>query len=142
MKKMLPLAAFILLALAFAACSSSTGPDDDDGPAPLDLSGTWSGTGTYHTGDHGEAISMAFTMELTLAHSGTLVQGSYVVVRPVRGTMRGSVTGTFDGTNIQLTLSPHGRAWGTAAAGVMNLTWFEDFGGGRGLTGTVSLGRR
>jgi hypothetical protein len=141
MKKLLVLLSVVFLGAVLGGCASSTDPDDG-GPGPLDLSGGWYGAGTYHTGDEGEPISMPFTMELTLVHAGTLVQGSFTVVRPVRGTLPGAVTGTFDGTNIQMTLAPYGRAWGTAAAGVMSLTWYEDFGGGRGLTGTVTLGRR
>lgn len=137
--RMLPV---LLLAVLLAGCSGdSTGAGDGE-PDGVDLSGAWYGAGFYHTGDHGEPIHMEFTMALNLVHAGTLVQGSYTVVRPVRGTMTGSIAGTFNGTDVQLTFSPHGRAWGTFSGGVMSLTWVEGDSYGIGITGAVQLGRR
>jgi hypothetical protein len=123
-------------------CGGGSGDGDGDGGGSSgNLSGHWAGTGTYHTDDDGDPISMPFTMSINITHSGTLIQGTYLVNRPVRGDMPGTISGTFDGTNIDMTFNPHGRAWGTVSGGVMTLDWLEDFGGGVGPTATISLGK-
>ena len=134
--KMMRLLPILLLGVLLAGCGS-----DSTGPGDTGLGGTWQGAGFYTVGDDGQPLHMEFTMELDLEHSGTLVQGSYTVVRPVRGTMTGTIAGTFDGTTIKLTMSPHGRAWGAVAGGVMSLTWVEGDSNGIGITGSVTLGR-
>jgi len=131
-----------LCIMSVALLVGCDGDGDGGGGGGDSVSGTWSGTGSYHTGEFGEPLSMEFTMELNLNHQGTLVQGTYVVTRPVRGTMSGTASGTASAGTINMTLSPHGSASGQYGGGVMNLTWFEDWGGGRGLTGAVSLGHQ
>ena len=123
-----------------ASCGGGGDGDGGDGAPSGNLSGYWSGAGTYHTNDNGDPISMPFTMNLNLTHSGTLVQGTYLVNRPVPGDMPGTISGTFDGTNINMTFNPHGRASGTVSGDVMNLTWVEEIG--VGATATISLGRQ
>ncbi len=126
----------VVVSCVLAGCD---GGGDDDGESGAGVAGHWTGTGQYHTDDEGEPISMQFTMTLDLTQTGNAVQGSYLVSRQVRGDMPGAVSGTLNGDGIDMTLTPHGRAWGTVGDRTMDLTWFEDFGIGTGLTGTVTM---
>jgi len=128
----------VLFSVLLAGCNSDTTNAGD--PDADNLSGAWYGAGFYDTDNNGNPFHMDFTMDLNLVHSGTLVQGSYKVVRPSRS-MAGSIVGTFDGTNIQLTFSPHGSASGTVAGGVIRLNWIEGAESGWHLSGPVQLGR-
>ena len=137
MKLFIILVCFVILLVS--GCNSGGNGDGDNnaGSGGSGISGFWTGTGTYHLKNG----SMTFTMNLNLNQSGTLVTGAYHIERPNR-TMDGSISGTISGSNIQMTFNPHGNATGTVGGGVMNLNFFEDWGGGDGLNATISLGKQ
>lgn len=126
---------FCVIALGLIAGCDGDG-DGGGGGGGSGLSGAWQGTANYIL----QSGSMTGNVTMNLTQSGNVVTGTYHIDRPNR-TMDGSISGTINSTNIILTLSPHGQATGTTGGGVMNLNFFEDWGGGKGLNATMSLGK-
>jgi len=84
----------VVLSIAIAGCDS--GGDDDD----VSLAGTWSGTIQ-------DSISGAGTGRVTIAQSGSTLSGTWeATFADPANNNGGTLSGTFDGQSIDLTLSP------------------------------------
>jgi hypothetical protein len=79
--------AFTTAAIALAACNTQTSSSN---PSALDLTGTWSGTGSYPNAP----------FELRLTQSGSSLRGSY----SDRHDTSSSVTGSRDGSAITVSI--------------------------------------
>jgi hypothetical protein len=118
------------------ACEIESQDDGSNDGDAADATGVWSGSGEYKTG------TPIYSMVLELTQTGNRLEGTYSVDRAGRYTMRGSISGSVDGTAIQMECTPHGKAYGTVAGNSMTLQWYESGYDGRGEWGTVTLIRR
>lgn len=115
---------FAIAVIGTIGCSDSGNGNSNGGIA--DVRGTWNGTGNYV---HNNVPVTQFT--LNLDQTGNAISGNYAIKRDARGLMTGSITGSVSGSDISLTMNPHGMADGTVSGDSMSLTWTEPgFGGG------------
>lgn len=126
----------LLVACSMTACDSGGDSNGGGGSA----AGTWTGTGNYV---FNSVPIREFTLNLT--QTGNTLSGTYSITRDARGNMSGSLTGTVNGGNIDLSMPAHGFAAGTFGGGSMTLDWTETGFGGGAFTGprnaTVGLSR-
>ena len=122
----------LIIALTFSiGCSSG---DDNGGTTPtpvvIDLSGMWTGGGTYHVNDRGDSLNMDYTLDLNLQHSGTVVQGNFTLTRPVLGTRTNTVNGTAANGVINLKMGCCWTLEGTYTDDTITFTLVETFSRG------------
>lgn len=124
----------ILPLILFGLIACNLGGSSGSG-TPADAAGSWRGGGNY---DQGTKIS---SFQLNLSQDGNAVAGNYSVSRTSRDTMTGTVNGSVSGSNISITMTPHGYADGKIDGNTMNLYWYESGFGGTGGGGNVQLTR-
>ena len=121
----------LVMAVSLAGCESDSSSSGGGGGGGSGVSGTWNGTGNY---EYNSVPVTQFT--LNLSQNGNAVSGSYAIKRDARDLMQGSVSGSFSGNSINMTMSPHGHASGGVSGNSMSLTWHESGFGGGDFTGS------
>jgi hypothetical protein len=122
-----------VIVLAFLIGCSGGGDNGNGGTAPttvINLSGMWTGGGTYYVNDMGDSLNMDYTLVLNLAHNGSQLTGNFTITRPVLGTRTNTVNGTAANGVIFLKMGCCWTLEGTYTENTITFELVETFAGG------------